>query len=124
MHRIVSIHPCIVPFSPDNRVCPLSHPLYSCVIPSMWPPVVLLGMSGVGKSNLMGRFIHDRFSETEAATVGVDFSSKLLEAADGTKVRAQVWDTGESRAWASCTVCTTCSLGDFPLHHSRHRRRV
>jgi GTPase SAR1 family protein len=52
-------------------------------------------MSGVGKSNLMGRFIHDRFSETEAATVGVDFSSKLLEAADGTKVRAQVWDTGE-----------------------------
>ncbi len=62
-------------------------------------------MSGVGKSNLMGRFIHDRFSETEAATVGVDFSSKLLEAADGTKVRAQVWDTGESRAWASCTVC-------------------
>jgi hypothetical protein len=63
-------------------------------------------MSGVGKSNLMGRFIHDRFSETEAATVGVDFSSKLLEAADGTKVRAQVWDTGESRAWASCTVCS------------------
>ena len=56
--------------------------------------VVLLGMSGVGKSNLMARFIHDRFLDKEAATVGVDFSSKLLETSDGTKVRAQIWDTG------------------------------
>ncbi len=62
--------------------------------------VVLLGASGVGKSNLMARFIHDKFMDKDAATVGVDFSSKLLETSDGTRVRAQIWDTGAGRSSA------------------------
>ena len=57
------------------------------------PAVVLIGDSGVGKTNLLLRFTKDEFRENQPATIGVEFANRTMDVA-GKKVRAQIWDTG------------------------------
>ena len=54
--------------------------------------IVLIGDSGVGKTNLSGRYTKDYFSSDTKNTIGVDFSSKDLSI-DGKSVKVQFWDT-------------------------------
>ena len=54
--------------------------------------VVLVGDSGVGKTNVLTRFINDTFSEDSKNTVGVDFCAIDLEL-NAKKVKVQFWDT-------------------------------
>lgn len=54
--------------------------------------VILIGESGVGKTNLSLRFTRNEFDLDSRTTIGVEFSSKLLEV-DGKKILAQIWDT-------------------------------
>eukprot|EP01065_Artemidia_motanka_P024278 TRINITY_DN2891_c3_g1_i1.p1 TRINITY_DN2891_c3_g1~~TRINITY_DN2891_c3_g1_i1.p1 ORF type:complete len:215 (+),score=27.31 TRINITY_DN2891_c3_g1_i1:96-740(+) len=59
--------------------------------------LVLLGDSGVGKSNLLKRFTQDEFEVHSKSTVGVEFAYRSV-AVSGVQVRAQVWDTaGQER---------------------------
>lgn len=56
--------------------------------------VILLGDSGVGKSNLLSRFARNEFSLGAQATIGVEFSTRTLKCrSSGRVVKAQVWDT-------------------------------
>ena len=57
--------------------------------------VVLVGDSGVGKTNILSRFIMDVFQVDSKTTIGVEFSSKCLRRGNKT-IKAQVWDTGGS----------------------------
>ena len=41
--------------------------------------VVVVGDSGVGKTNLIHRFVKNNFSENTKATVGVEFLSKTYQ---------------------------------------------
>lgn len=41
--------------------------------------VVLIGDSGVGKSNLLSRFARDEFSLETRSTIGVEFATKSLQ---------------------------------------------
>jgi len=41
--------------------------------------VVVVGNSGVGKSCLVARFAGEDFEEGQAATIGVDFRSRIRE---------------------------------------------
>eukprot|EP01089_Gocevia_fonbrunei_P023206 TRINITY_DN9680_c0_g1_i1.p1 TRINITY_DN9680_c0_g1~~TRINITY_DN9680_c0_g1_i1.p1 ORF type:complete len:222 (-),score=41.22 TRINITY_DN9680_c0_g1_i1:86-751(-) len=64
--------------------------------------VVIVGDSGVGKSNIMTRFTNDKFSDTSKATIGVAFATKSIQVPlteTVTKhVKLQVWDTaGQER---------------------------
>ena len=60
--------------------------------------VVLLGSSGVGKSNLLSRLNGKGFSEEFRSTIGVEFLTKIIEVDDDVKVKAQIWDTaGQER---------------------------
>lgn len=54
--------------------------------------VIIIGDSGVGKSNILGRFCDDKFSATHMATVGVDFKIKTINV-EGRKIKLQLWDT-------------------------------
>lgn len=54
--------------------------------------VVLIGDSGVGKSNILSRYVRDEFSIDTKSTVGVEFGSKKLTM-KGSNVKAQIWDT-------------------------------
>lgn len=59
--------------------------------------VILLGESGVGKSNLISRFIHNKYDENIIMTIAIDFNSQEM-VIKGKKVRVQIWDTaGQER---------------------------
>lgn len=59
--------------------------------------IVLIGDSGVGKSNLLSRFTKNEFSLESKSTIGVEFATKSIQV-DGKIIKAQVWDTaGQER---------------------------
>jgi Ras-related protein Rab-11A len=59
--------------------------------------VVIIGDSGVGKSNLMTRYTTNEFSQDTPATIGVEFMTKSVKT-EGRDVKVQIWDTaGQER---------------------------
>ena len=64
--------------------------------------VVLIGDSGVGKSNILSRYLKNEFSFDSKATVGVEFGSKKFEL-NGYKIKAQIWDTAGQERYKSIT---------------------
>ena len=54
--------------------------------------LVLVGDSGVGKTNLLNRFSKNRFDSSSRNTIGVDFCAVDVPIKDK-KVRVQFWDT-------------------------------
>lgn len=59
--------------------------------------VVLIGDSGVGKSNLLSRFTRSEFSLESKSTIGVEFATRSIRV-DDKVVKAQIWDTaGQER---------------------------
>ncbi|KAJ4788763.1 Ras-related protein Rab-11B [Rhynchospora pubera] len=59
--------------------------------------VVLIGDSGVGKSNLLSRFTRNEFSLESKSTIGVEFATRTIRV-DDKVVKAQIWDTaGQER---------------------------
>jgi GTPase SAR1 family protein len=73
---------------------------------------VLVGDSGVGKSNLLSRFVKDAFTESTKSTIGVgmhcaifytrnliiyvEFATKNIEIGAHV-IKVQIWDTGKFR---------------------------
>lgn len=59
--------------------------------------VVLIGDSGVGKSNLLSRFTKNEFNLESKSTIGVEFATRTLNV-DSKVIKAQIWDTaGQER---------------------------
>lgn len=59
--------------------------------------IVLIGDSGVGKSNILSRWTADEFNLESKSTIGVEFATKEIKV-DGKNIKAQVWDTaGQER---------------------------
>lgn len=57
--------------------------------------VVLIGDSGVGKSNLLSRFTRNEFNLESKSTIGVEFATRSIQH-EGKTIKAQIWDTGLS----------------------------
>lgn len=65
--------------------------------PPLPNPVVLIGDSGVGKSNLLSRFTRNEFNLESKSTIGVEFATRSIQV-DNKTVKAQIWDTaGQER---------------------------
>lgn len=60
--------------------------------------VVLIGDSGVGKSNLLSRFTKNEFNLESKSTIGVEFATRTLNV-DGKVIKAQIWDTAGQERW-------------------------
>lgn len=59
--------------------------------------IVLVGNCGVGKSNILSRYIKDKFDHNSDSTIGVAFATKNLNI-DGKKIKLDLWDTaGQER---------------------------
>ena len=54
--------------------------------------VIIIGDSGVGKTNLLGRWMEDKFNAT-SATINVEFATKSFQVSNKV-VKVQLWDTG------------------------------
>ena len=61
--------------------------------------VVLIGDSGVGKSNLLSRFTRNEFSLESKSTIGVEFATRSIHVEDKV-VKAQIWDTAGQERYA------------------------
>ena len=64
--------------------------------------VVLIGDSGVGKSNLLSRFTRNEFSLDSKSTIGVEFATKSIQA-EGKTIKAQIWDTAGQERYRAIT---------------------
>ena len=64
--------------------------------------IVLVGDSGVGKSNILLRYVKNEFNHDTKATVGVEFGSKNF-VIDNIKIRLQIWDTAGQERFRSLT---------------------
>ncbi|KAF9580080.1 Ras- protein Rab-11B, partial [Lunasporangiospora selenospora] len=53
---------------------------------------VLIGDSGVGKSNLVSRFTRNEFNLESKSTIGVEFTTRSIQV-DSKTIKAQIWDT-------------------------------
>uniref|UniRef100_A0A3B3DXC9 Ras-related protein Rab-25 n=1 Tax=Oryzias melastigma TaxID=30732 RepID=A0A3B3DXC9_ORYME len=64
--------------------------------------VVLIGESGVGKSNLLSRFTKNEFSHDSRTTIGVEFSTRTVQLNSFT-IKAQIWDTAGLERYRAIT---------------------
>ncbi|XP_028807803.1 ras-related protein RABA1f [Neltuma alba] len=64
--------------------------------------VVLIGDSGVGKSNLLSRFTKNEFSLESKSTIGVEFATRSVHV-DDKIVKAQIWDTAGQERYRAIT---------------------
>jgi len=64
--------------------------------------VVLIGDSGVGKSNLLSRFTRDEFNLESKSTIGVEFATKSITT-NGKVIKAQIWDTAGQERYRAIT---------------------
>ncbi|KAH9684868.1 ras-related protein RABA2a [Citrus sinensis] len=64
--------------------------------------VVLIGDSGVGKSNLLSRFTRNEFCLESKSTIGVEFATRTLQV-EGRTIKAQIWDTAGQERYRAIT---------------------
>ena len=64
--------------------------------------LVIIGDSGVGKSNILLSLVEERFMEVHINTIGVDFKIKTFEL-DGKSVKLQIWDTAGQERFRTIT---------------------
>ncbi|KAH9742943.1 ras-related protein RABA1a [Citrus sinensis] len=64
--------------------------------------LVLIGDSGVGKSNLLSRFTKNEFNLESKSTIGVEFATRSLRI-DNKVVKAQIWDTAGQERYRAIT---------------------
>jgi len=64
--------------------------------------VVLIGDSGVGKSNLLSRFTRNEFNLETKSTIGVEFATRSIQA-DTKTIKAQIWDTAGQERYRAIT---------------------
>ncbi|EMP31319.1 ras-related protein Rab-25 [Chelonia mydas] len=64
--------------------------------------VVLIGESGVGKTNLLSRFTRNEFNHDSRTTIGVEFSTRTVMVGNA-MVKAQIWDTAGLERYRAIT---------------------
>lgn len=64
--------------------------------------LVLIGDSGVGKSNILSRFTTNEFNLESKSTIGVEFATKSLEI-NNHSIKAQIWDTSGQERYRAIT---------------------
>jgi Ras-related protein Rab-11A len=64
--------------------------------------VVLIGDSGVGKSNLLSRFTRNEFNLESKSTIGVEFATRSVQV-DNKTIKAQIWDTAGQERYRAIT---------------------
>jgi Ras-related protein Rab-8A len=64
--------------------------------------VIIIGDSGVGKTNLITRFCENMFKDSYVATIGVDFKIKSL-IVNEKRIKMQIWDTAGQERFKNIT---------------------
>ncbi len=111
-------------FSFHNQIAQTFYFYIPLPLLSIGSAVVLIGDSGVGKSNLLSRFTRNEFNLESKSTIGVEFATKSIKAGDGKIIKAQIWDTaGQVCRWRAC-VCMGGVCVCVCVHVGRIGRRI
>ncbi|TMW57401.1 hypothetical protein Poli38472_003326 [Pythium oligandrum] len=65
--------------------------------------IVLIGDSGVGKSNLISRFTKNKYQPKHVSTVGFEFATKTIRVGER-RLKAQIWDAAGQDRFQSLTA--------------------
>ena len=65
--------------------------------------IVLLGDSGVGKTNLISRYISNKFEKDTKSTIGVEFFCKTFKVNKDKIIKMELWDTAGQERYKSIT---------------------
>ena len=65
--------------------------------------IVVVGDSGVGKSNVLNRFVHNEFNHDSKATVGVELNTKSYKINEKI-IKVHLWDTAGQERYKSITA--------------------
>jgi Ras-related protein Rab-11A len=65
--------------------------------------IVLIGDSGVGKSQLLLRYTKNQFKNKTSSTIGMEFATYNVKVGEGATVRAQIWDTAGQERYRAIT---------------------
>lgn len=65
--------------------------------------IVLLGDSGVGKTHILNRYVKKEPPQRPMSTIGVEFATLAVSLRDGSKVKAQIWDTAGQEKYRAIT---------------------
>eukprot|EP00825_Cyclidium_porcatum_P044712 TRINITY_DN6625_c0_g1_i2.p3 TRINITY_DN6625_c0_g1~~TRINITY_DN6625_c0_g1_i2.p3 ORF type:complete len:216 (-),score=39.28 TRINITY_DN6625_c0_g1_i2:101-748(-) len=66
--------------------------------------IVLVGDTGVGKTNLLARYVKGELPKNPEPTIGVSFATKTVTLKSGQKVKTQIWDTAGQERYRSITA--------------------
>lgn len=64
--------------------------------------LIVIGDSGVGKTNIILKFTQEKFKDNYVATIGVDFKVKIVNVGDK-KIKLQIWDTAGQERFRTIT---------------------
>jgi small GTP-binding protein len=64
--------------------------------------VILIGETNVGKTNILTRYCKDEFKSDSPATVGIEFSYKIVKKEEKT-IKLQIWDTAGQEKFRAIT---------------------
>ena len=85
--------------------------------------LILLGDSGVGKTNLISRYISNNFDENTRATIGVEFFCKNFRINKKRTIKVEIWDTaGQERYKAITSVYYKGAKGAFIVYDITSRK--
>ena len=78
--------------------------------------IILIGDSGVGKTNILSRYNNNEFSLITQPTVGVEFGNKIIKK-ENKSIKLQIWDTaGQERYKAITNAFYKGSKGAFVVY--------
>ena len=63
---------------------------------------IIIGDPSVGKSNILLKYVHNKFTNEYQSTIGVEFAAKNINI-DGKIFRIQIWDTAGQENFRSLT---------------------
>lgn len=64
--------------------------------------LLVIGNSGVGKTNMLLKFCENNFMTSHLTTIGIDFKIKTITVGKD-KVRLQIWDTAGQEKFKTIT---------------------
>ena len=64
--------------------------------------IIIIGDSGVGKTNILLRYSEDRFVDNYLLTIGINYLFKV-EDVDGVRIKIQIWDTAGQDKYKTIT---------------------
>ena len=107
----------------DITVEEITSPITENIKEDLKLKLVLLGDSGVGKTNLISRYISNSFDENTRATIGVEFFCKNFRINKKRTIKVEIWDTaGQERYKAITSVYYKGAKGAFIVYDITSRK--